>query len=54
MMKHVQVAVLESVSQRLTTAITMLTPTLSKQDMAYLTALLANVQADIKDMRERI
>lgn len=54
MMKHVQVEVLESVSQRLTTALTLLTPTLSQKDMRYLTALLANIQADIRDMKERI
>ena len=54
MMKSQQVAVLSDVVQRLTTAITMLTPTLSSRDMAYLVTMLSNVQQDLKDMKERI
>ena len=54
MMKSQQVLVLSDAVQRLTTVITMLTPTLSSKDMAYLRTLLANVQHDLRDMKERI
>ena len=50
MMKSQQEHVLTDAMQRLTTAITMLTPTLSSRDMTYLVTLLANVQHDLKDM----
>jgi hypothetical protein len=40
--------------QRLTTCMTMLTPQMSRKDIAYLTTLLANVEQDLRELKERI